>query len=106
MLKHPLVEKANVATHHTKAIVGYPQEWDAFASHYRNDSPWFGSARIFVRKGKLTADGTPLTPLGDGLFRAGAEEWSPERLGFGPPVNGRAMRMKVSGVEFYRTSTP
>ena len=84
----------------------YPKEWDAFAGHYRNDSPWFGSARIFTRKGKLTADGTPLTPLGDGLFRVGAEEWSPERLGFGPVVNGRAMRMKVSGVEFYRTSTP
>lgn len=84
----------------------YPKEWEAFAGHYRNDSPWFGSARIFTRKGKLTADGTLLTPLGDGLFRVGAEEWSPERLGFGPVTNGRAMRMKVSGVEFYRTSTP
>jgi hypothetical protein len=84
----------------------YPKEWGAFSGHYRNDSPWFGSARIFTRKGKLTADGTPLTPLGDGLFRVGAEEWSPERLGFGPVVNGRAMRMKASGVEFYRTSTP
>ena len=84
----------------------YPKEWEAFAGHYRNDSPWFGSARIFIRKGKLTADGTPVTPLGDGLFRLGAEEWSPERLGFGPVVNGRAMRMKLSGVEFYRTSIP
>jgi D-alanyl-D-alanine carboxypeptidase len=84
----------------------YPKEWEAFAGHYRNDSPWFGSARIFIRKGKLTADGTPVTPLGDGLFRVGAEAWSPERLGFGPVVNGRAMRMKVSEVEFYRTSTP
>jgi D-alanyl-D-alanine carboxypeptidase len=84
----------------------YPKEWEAFAGHYRNDSPWFGSARIFTRKGKLTADGNPLTPLGDGLFRVGAEEWSPERLGFGPVLNGRAMRMKVSGVEFYRTFLP
>ena len=84
----------------------YPKEWDAFAGHYRNDSPWFGSTRIFVRKGKLTAEGTPLTPLGDGVFRAGAEEWSPERISFGPVVNGRAARMKFSGVEFYRTFTP
>ena len=84
----------------------YPKEWEAFAGHYRNDSPWFGSTRIFVRKGKLTADGTPLTPLGDGLFRLGPEDWSPERLGFGPVVNGRATRMKVSGVEFHRTFTP
>ena len=84
----------------------YPQEWDAFAGHYRNDSPWFGSTRIFVRKGKLTADGAPLMPLGDGSFRAGAEEWSPERISFGPVVNGGATRMKFSGVEFYRTFTP
>ena len=84
----------------------YPKEWDAFAGHYRNDSPWFGSTRIFVRKGMLTAEGTPLAPLGDGVFRAGAEEWSPERISFGPVVNGRATRMKFSGVEFYRTFTP
>ena len=83
----------------------YPREWDAFAGHYRSDSPWFGSTRIFVRKGTLTAEGTPLTPLGDGVFRAGAEEWSPERISFGPVVNGRATRMKFSGVEFYRTFT-
>jgi CubicO group peptidase (beta-lactamase class C family) len=84
----------------------YPSEWDAFTGHYRNDSPWFGSTRIFVRKGKLTAEGTPLTPLGDGVFRAGAEEWSPERISFGPVVSGHATRMKFSGVEFYRTFTP
>jgi D-alanyl-D-alanine carboxypeptidase len=84
----------------------YPKEWDAFAGRYQSDSPWFGSTRIFVRKGKLTADGAPLTAIGDGAFRAGAEEWSPERLSFGPVVNGRATRMKVSGVEFHRTSTP
>jgi D-alanyl-D-alanine carboxypeptidase len=84
----------------------YPKEWDAFAGHYRNDSPWFGSTRIFVRKGKLTAAGTPLVPLSDGMFRTGAEEWSPERISFGPVVSGRATRMKFSGVEFYRTFTP
>ncbi len=84
----------------------YPKEWAAFAGHYRNDSPWFGSTRIFARKGKLTADGTPLIPLNDGLFRLGPEEWSPERLSFGPLVNGRTTRMKVSGVEFHRTFTP
>lgn len=82
-----------------------PKEWDAYAGHYRNDSPWFGSTRIFVRKGKLTAEGTPLTPLGDGVFRAGAEEWSPERISFGPVVDGHATRMKFSGIEFYRTFT-
>jgi CubicO group peptidase (beta-lactamase class C family) len=84
----------------------YPKEWDAFAGHYRNDSPWFGSTRVFVRKGQLTADGAPLTAIENNQFRVGAEDWSPERLSFGPVMNGRAMRMKFSGVEFYRTFTP
>jgi len=83
----------------------YPKEWDGFSGHYRNDSPWFGSTRIFVRKGTLTADGTPLSPIGNGIFRLGAEEWSPERLGFRPAVGGRATQMIFSGVEFHRTFT-
>jgi CubicO group peptidase (beta-lactamase class C family) len=83
----------------------YPKEWDALAGHYRNDSPWFGSTRIFVRKGKLTADGAPMTALGGGNFRVGAEDWSPERVRFGPVVRGRATRMTFSGVEFHRTFT-
>jgi D-alanyl-D-alanine carboxypeptidase len=84
----------------------YPPEWDAFVGHYRNDSPWFGSARVLLRKGNLAVDGASLTPLSDGSFRLGAEEWSPERLSFAHVINGRAQRMKVSGVEFYRTATP
>ena len=84
----------------------YPKEWDAFAGHYRNDSPWFGSTRVFVRKGKLLVDGTPLTSIGNGNFRVGTDEWSPERLSFGPAINGSCTRMKFSGVEFYRTFTP
>ena len=86
--------------------LAYPPEWDAFSGHYRNDSPWFGSTRIFVRKGTLIVDGAPLTPLGNGVFRVGAEDWSPERLSFGPVVNGRATRMIFSGVVFHRTFTP
>lgn len=84
----------------------YPPAWDAYIGHYRNDSPWFGSTRVMLRKGKLIADGAPLTPIGDGSFRLGAEDWSPERVGFAHVIDGRAQRMKVSGVEFYRTSTP
>jgi D-alanyl-D-alanine carboxypeptidase len=84
----------------------YPPEWDAFSGHYRNASPWFGSTRIFVRKGTLFADGAPLTPIGQAVFRVGAEDWSPERLSFGPVVNGRTTRMNFSGVEFHRTFTP
>jgi len=84
----------------------YPPEWNAYVGHYRNDSAWFGSARVLLRKGKLTMDGAPLAPLDGGVFRVGTEDWSPERVSFGRVTEGRAGRMKFSGVEFYRTSTP
>jgi D-alanyl-D-alanine carboxypeptidase len=84
----------------------YPPEWDAFVGNYRNDSPWFGNARVYLRKGKLTIDGAPVTPLSNGNFRVGGEEWSPERLNFAHLRDGRAQRMTFSGVEFYRTPVP
>jgi len=84
----------------------YPTEWNAYVGHYRNDSAWFGSARVFLRKGNLTADGVPLTPLDGGVFRAGTQDWSPERVSFHRVIDGRARHMKFSGVEFYRTGTP
>ena len=59
---------------------------------------------VLIRLGTALSRGIKGT--NDGLFRVGAEEWSPEHLGFGSAVNGRASRMKFSGVEFYRTLTP
>lgn len=84
----------------------YPPDWDAFVGNYRNDSPWFGNARVFLRKGKLVADGAPLTPLSDGTFRVGGTEWSPERLSFAHIREGRAQRLRFSGIDFYRTPAP
>lgn len=83
----------------------YPPDWDAFVGNYRNDSPWFGNARILMRKEKLTVDGTSLVPLTDGSFRVGPE-WSPERLSFAYIRDGHAQRMRFSGVDFYRTPAP
>jgi D-alanyl-D-alanine carboxypeptidase len=83
----------------------YPKGWDAFVGQYICDSPWFGSSRVFLRKRNLTLDGTALAPISESLFRLG-EPWSPERVDFGLVVNGRATRMKLSGVDHYRTSAP
>ena len=87
-------------------MFSYPPEWNGYVGHYRNDSAWFGSVRAILRKGKLTLDGAPLIPLESGVFRAGAEDWSPERVSFHNVIDGRALHMKLSGVEFYRTGTP
>src|SRR5262249_7040356 len=60
----------------------YPKEWEAFAGRYRNDSPWWGTGQIFLRKGKLWIGDDALFPLDNGLFRVGEEEYSPERVSF------------------------
>jgi CubicO group peptidase (beta-lactamase class C family) len=86
-------------------IIDYPKAWEALVGNYRSDSPWFGNSRVYIRKGKLTVDGATLTPIADSLFRLGAE-WSPERVSFGPIVDGAATRLRLSGVEHYRTSLP
>jgi D-alanyl-D-alanine carboxypeptidase len=83
-----------------------PAEWRAFAGHYRNDSPWEGSARIVLRNGRLWAGGdTPLVPLGPGLFRIGDEDHSPDRVRFGNVVNGRALVATFNGVDYRRIET-
>jgi hypothetical protein len=82
----------------------HPPEWDAFVGLYRNDSPWYGPARVLLRKGRLWLDGEELlVPLGPQLFSLGPPERSYERITFGALKGGRALRMHYSTVEFYRT---
>ena len=73
-----------------------------FAGRYRSDSAWGGDVRVFALKGKLVADGTPLTPLGNGLFRVGEDEWGPVRAEFVHLFEGRARVLKLGGLDFWR----
>ena len=79
-----------------------PEEYAAYAGHYRSDSPWGGDARVFFRKDRLTLSGLPLTPMGSNLFRAGGEPWSPDTVEFHLIVDGKARLMKLSGIDFWR----
>jgi CubicO group peptidase (beta-lactamase class C family) len=82
------------------------KEWEAFAGHYHNDSPWYGDARVVLRKGQLFLDGTqPLVPRSDGRFGLGDPE-APDWISFESIVDGRAMRMSFSGIVFRRAFTP
>jgi hypothetical protein len=84
----------------------YPKAWDAYAGHYRNENPWIGSLRIFVLKGRLTIDGTvPLEPDGD-LFRLRDNPYNTEWVRFGELVNGRCMRIRLSGSDLWRVTAP
>ena len=82
------------------------KEWEGFAGHYHNDSPWYGDMRIVMRKGQLFAEGLqPLTPRGDGKFAIGEPE-GPDWITFETIVDGRAMRLNLSGIIFRRVFTP
>ena len=51
---------------------------------------------------RLFASGSPLTPIGNGLFRAGEEPWSPDTAQFHHIVEGKARLLKFSGIDFWR----
>jgi hypothetical protein len=85
----------------------YPKEWDAFVGHYHNDSPWYGSTRVVLRKGQLFLEGAqPLVAAEQGTFRLAGDESAPDRISFESIVGGKAMRMNYSGIIFRRVFTP
>jgi CubicO group peptidase (beta-lactamase class C family) len=79
-----------------------PAEWRACAGAYRNDSPWYGTARVVARKGRLLLSGDPLVPLGGGVFRVGDDPTGTERVRFSDVIGGRARRLFLSETEFRR----
>jgi D-alanyl-D-alanine carboxypeptidase len=93
-----------------------PPAWDAFQGHYRAHNPWATNFRVVQRKGQLWLvfpvapdgfeDEQPLVPLGDGTFRAGADETSPERVRFDVVVDGKALRAVLSDGFYERDFTP
>jgi hypothetical protein len=86
-----------------------PVEWDAYPGHYRSHNPWDTNFRVVLRKGKLIliypfGEEKTLVLLGDGGFRVGENELSPERLRFDVIVDGQALRANFSCGEYYRVS--
>ena len=83
-----------------------PKDWEGFTGHFANDSPWYGDSRVVLRKGRLYVDGVqPLVPRSDGKFAINDPE-KPDWVSFESIINGRAMRLNLSGVVFRRTFTP
>jgi hypothetical protein len=79
-----------------------PEAWRGYVGAYRNDSPWYGTGRVVLRKDKLLFSGQPLVALEDGLFRFGDDATGIERVRFSDVVDGRAMRLFFSETEFRR----
>ncbi len=85
----------------------YPKQWDAYVGRFNSDSPWYGSTRIVIRKGKLLLDGeAPLAEVGPGSFKFDGNPIGLERISFDTIVDGKAIHMNFSGIDSYRTYTP
>ncbi len=85
----------------------YPAEWNAFIGRFRSDSPWYGSTRVVLRKGRLTLEGeVPLVQIEPGVFGFEGDTSALERITFDTIVDGRAFHANYSGIDFYRTFTP
>ena len=73
------------------------------AGRYVNDDPWYGPAPVIERGGKLwLGTETPMTKIGDNLWRVGRESWSPERASFADFIDGRPQTFLFSGNKFTR----
>lgn len=73
------------------------------AGRYIDDNPWNGAAPVVERGGKLwLGTETPMTRIGDNLWRVGKESWSPERASFANFIDGRPQIFILSGVKYLR----
>ena len=88
-----------------------PAAWSGYVGHYRAQVPYDSNYRVVLRKGRLylvSPEGIEegLLPLGGGEFRVGDDPQAVERVRFADVVSGRALRMNLSGTEYYRATTP
>ena len=73
------------------------------AGRYVNDSPWWGVFTVVERGGKLwLGTETPMTRIGENLWRVGEQSWSPERASFENVIDGRPQTLVLSGEKFLR----
>ncbi|WP_167104739.1 serine hydrolase [Mycobacterium sp. DL592] len=90
-------------------------ELEAFCGHYRSYSPWYTNFRVVLRRGRLfliapggveaPTEDCELVALGESTFRIGADPRLPERITFGPPVNGTSAWAIRDGCPYSRSFT-
>jgi D-alanyl-D-alanine carboxypeptidase len=78
-----------------------------YVGEYYSENPWFGTVRVVQRQRQLWIGGTdPLTPIGDHLFRVGAQPSSPEIAEFSELVDGIPHVLWTDGGEHKRIEQP
>lgn len=92
---------------------------EPFCGHFRSYTPWFTNFRVVQRRGRLllVAPGGVEAPTddvelvaelvgrGDWTFRIGADPRLPERITFGPPVDGLSPWADRDGCRYSRAFT-
>lgn len=79
-----------------------PTEWRPYLGRFRVAVKWETFHRVYERNGTLYFNGEALRMVGPGVFTMAAVPDSPERIHFLDIVNGKALRMRVSGEESLR----
>jgi D-alanyl-D-alanine carboxypeptidase len=79
-----------------------PPDYALYTGHYHTDNAWGGEALVYILKGRLMADGTPTTPLGNHLFRFEDEDESPATVEFFHIFEGKAQAMRYQGLVYRR----
>lgn len=83
-----------------------PADWHMLTGRYRAPNIWLPTFKIIIRKNNLllmypSGHAELLIALGDGTFRPGTDERSPERLHFDTFIDGKAARVIYSGAAYY-----
>jgi CubicO group peptidase (beta-lactamase class C family) len=74
-----------------------------YAAEYYSENPWFGTIRVVQRQRQLWMGGTdPMIPIGDHLFRVGAEPGSPMVAEFSALIDGKSNLLWIDGVPYLR----
>jgi Beta-lactamase len=81
----------------------YPHSWDALTGRYESLGVWGipAASRVYILKGHLLLDGTPLTAQKDGTFKAGTAT-----ARFDTPAAGKMQRLQIDDFALYRIDLP
>jgi CubicO group peptidase (beta-lactamase class C family) len=81
----------------------YPRNWDALTGRYESLGVWgiASASHVYVLKGHLLLDGSPLMPQPNGSFEAGTAT-----VRFDTPAAGKMQRMRVDDFDMYRIDLP
>jgi D-alanyl-D-alanine carboxypeptidase len=91
--------------HASAASVRDAPELAPYSGVYYSNDPWIGATRIVSRQGQLWVDGvTPLTAIGDRLFRFADEPSSPAIAEFREIIDGYAEILVLDGDVLQRIS--